>query len=100
MLDSFTYVPYTNETGYIVHPHFMRWRTTSGRASDRLGPRREHGDRDALAAHGLTADPALHGAGDFSEQSGEAAIRERLARGAAFSAVFAADDEMAIGAMN
>ena len=54
----------------------------------------------ALAAHGLTADPALHGAGDFSEQSGDAAIRELLARGTAFSAVFAADDEMAIAAMN
>ncbi len=23
MLDSFTHVPYTNETGYIVHPHFI-----------------------------------------------------------------------------
>jgi DNA-binding LacI/PurR family transcriptional regulator len=61
---------------------------------------RERGYREALAAHGLTADPALHVAGDFSEQSGDAAIRELLARGAAFSAVFAADDEMAIGAMN
>ena len=52
--------------------------------------------RDALAAH------RLHGEiveGNFEMESGEAAIQKLLARGAEFDAVFAANDNMAIGAI-
>jgi len=54
---------------------------------------------EALAAHGLTHDPALAVEGGFSEETGAAGARELLARGAEFTALFAADDEMAIGAI-
>lgn len=50
----------------------------------------------AVAAHGL------HGrvvAGDFAMESGEAAVRQLLAEGAQFDAIFAANDNMAIGAL-
>jgi DNA-binding LacI/PurR family transcriptional regulator len=60
---------------------------------------RARGYYEALAAHGLQADPALVVAGGFSEASGAEATRELLARGVVFSALFASDDEMAIGAM-
>ena len=52
--------------------------------------------RGALAAH------RLHGEiveGNFEMESGEAAIQKLLARGAEFDAVFAANDNMAIGAI-
>jgi LacI family transcriptional regulator len=50
----------------------------------------------AVAAQGL------HGrvvAGDFEMESGEAAIRQLMTEGARFDAVFAANDNMAIGAL-
>jgi DNA-binding LacI/PurR family transcriptional regulator len=60
---------------------------------------RARGYYEALAAHGVPADPALLAEGGFSEETGAQAARELLARGAPFSALFAADDEMAIGAI-
>ncbi len=60
---------------------------------------RARGYYEALAAHGLTHDPALAVEGGFSEETGAAGARELLARGAEFTALFAADDEMAIGAI-
>lgn len=51
---------------------------------------------NALAAHGL--DMRLL-PGDFSEGSGVAAVEQMLAEGAAFDAIFAANDNMAIGAL-
>ena len=60
---------------------------------------REQGYRLALQRAQLPAHPALAVAGDFSVEAGERAIERLLAQGAAFSAVFCANDEMAIGAM-
>ncbi len=55
---------------------------------------RHTGYAAALQAAGLRIDPKLVLAGDFNEQSGE-----RLhARGTQFSAIFAANDQMAFGA--
>jgi LacI family transcriptional regulator len=50
----------------------------------------------AVAAHGLDGRVV---AGDFEMESGEAAIRQLLAAGTQFDAVFAANDNMAIGAL-
>ena len=50
----------------------------------------------AVAAHGLEGRVV---AGDFEMESGEAAIRRLLADGTEFDAVFAANDNMAIGAL-
>lgn len=60
---------------------------------------REQGYRDALAAVGRVADPTLVARGDFSPDSGRAAMVEILGQGPAPHAVFAASDEMAIGAL-
>jgi DNA-binding LacI/PurR family transcriptional regulator len=60
---------------------------------------RARGYHEALAAHDLPPDPALEVEGGFSEDSGATGARELLARGAPFTALFAADDEMAIGAI-
>jgi LacI family transcriptional regulator len=52
--------------------------------------------RAAVAAHGLQAEVVQ---GDFTLESGESAIANLLSRGAKFDAVFAANDNMAIGAI-
>jgi len=57
---------------------------------------REIAFRAAVAAHGLSGVVV---AGDFELHSGEAAIRQLLDQGAQFDAVFAANDNMAIGAL-
>jgi len=52
--------------------------------------------RTACAAHGLKCEIVR---GDFEEESGERGIRQLLDRGHSFDAVFAANDNMAIGAL-
>ena len=52
--------------------------------------------RQAVAAHGIDGRVVT---GDFEMESGEAAIRQLLAEGTKFDAVFAANDNMAIGAL-
>ncbi len=59
---------------------------------------REAGYRDALARAGIAFDPALVLEGDFTEAGGLAAVDRLLQSGVAFSAIFAANDQMAIGA--
>jgi len=57
---------------------------------------REAAFREAVAAHGL--EGRIVG-GDFEMESGETAIRRLLAEAIEFDAVFAANDNMAIGAL-
>ena len=52
--------------------------------------------RDAVTAHRVSGEVV---AGDFEMESGEAAVAKLLAKGVRFDAVFAANDNMAIGAM-
>jgi len=59
---------------------------------------RLHGYRAALESAGLRVDPALVLAGDFSEHSGLVAVERLLDSRARFSALFAANDQMAFGA--
>jgi LacI family transcriptional regulator len=63
-------------------------------AADRL-----EGYRRALLESGLSFDPSLVAEGDFIEESGVTAVEQLLARGERFSAIFAANDQMAYGAM-
>jgi len=63
------------------------------------GVNRLEGYRDALRDAGRPVDPDLVGYGDFSEASGEAAMRRLLAARPDLDAVFAASDPMALGAM-
>ena len=64
-------------------------------ASERL-----RGFRQACAEAGLGPPDALEVFGDFSEESGYAAARQLLARSHMPTAVFAANDSMAIGALS
>jgi DNA-binding LacI/PurR family transcriptional regulator len=66
-----------------------------------LGISRERvaGYQEALAAAGLPADPALLVEGDYQEDGGAAAAVRLVDSGTEFTAVFAANDLTAIGAM-
>jgi LacI family transcriptional regulator len=58
------------------------------------------GFHKALEEAGLKSDPRLIVEGDFESASGASALEGLLRRGIAFSAVFAANDPMAYGAMH
>lgn len=58
---------------------------------------REAGYREALRAHGIEDDPALCGVGAFDDKQGQAATERLLQQGVPFDAVFAGDDEAAMG---
>jgi LacI family transcriptional regulator len=59
---------------------------------------RQQGYEAALQAAGLRADPTLILTGDFSELSGLVAVEQLLDTRTRFSAIFAANDQMACGA--
>ena len=59
---------------------------------------REAGYRAALEGAGIAFDPALVLESDFTEAGGLAAVDRLLESGLAFSAIFAANDQTAIGA--
>ena len=59
---------------------------------------RQRGYRAALEAAGVTPDPALVVPGRYTEDSGRLAVEQLLDSGAPFSALFAANDQMAFGA--
>ena len=58
---------------------------------------RERGYREALAAHGLPVDERLITVGDFDEVTACASLQRLLQAGIDFDAVFAGDDDSAIG---
>lgn len=72
----------------------------SGPASNEEASDRLAGYRDALRSEGLHADERLLAFGRFNLPSGQEAMREILARRPEFDAVVAANDEMALGAMD
>lgn len=59
---------------------------------------RFRGYRSALQAHGVRFRQALVLPGSFIEESGRAAVQQLIASGEQFSAIFAANDQMAFGA--
>jgi len=59
---------------------------------------RLRGYRSAIEAAGLAYEPALVVPGSFHEESGLVAVGRLLGSGQAFSAIFAANDQMAFGA--
>jgi DNA-binding LacI/PurR family transcriptional regulator len=60
---------------------------------------RERGYRDALAAHGIPFDPVLVAPGGFDDEESFATIGKMLQAGIQFDAVFAGDDDAALGVM-
>lgn len=101
-LDPESYVDVDNRAGarqavkYLRDKGRRRIATIAGPQDMFAGVDRLAGYRDALLASGLSEIVAF---GDFSEESGAAAMRELLARSPDLDAVFAASDPMAIGAM-
>ena len=60
---------------------------------------REMGYRDSLKAHGIEYDPALVVTGGFDEYQGQVAVAQLLSRNIPIDAIFAGDDDTAIGAL-
>jgi DNA-binding LacI/PurR family transcriptional regulator len=60
---------------------------------------RERGYREALEAHKIIYDPRLIGSGEFDEEGGFSAIQQMLVDKIKFDAIFAGDDDSAIGAI-
>ena len=73
--------------------------TITGPRDMAVGMDRVTGYRDALAEGGLPSDPTLEAAGDFTQESGAAAMRRLLAARPELDGVFAASDLMASGAL-
>ena len=60
---------------------------------------REAGYRSALEAHGLQVESSLIAAGNFEESDARKAVESWLANGIEMDAIFAGDDDSAIGAI-
>ena len=60
---------------------------------------RERGYREALKMHSIAFDPRLIDSGGFDEEEALSAIQRILAKRIQFDAIFAGDDDSAIGAM-
>jgi len=84
----------------IERHHCRRIAYVSGPSHNEEACQRFAGYRDALAAAGLPLDDTLLGAGHFSLSTGRAAMTEILGRTRDIDAVVAANDYMALGAMD
>jgi len=83
-------------TSYLRGLGRARIATVTGPLDTPGGQQRLEGYRDVLAG---SYDPALVEPGDYSQESGEAAMSALLARAPDLDAVFVASDVMAIGAL-
>lgn len=61
---------------------------------------RELGYRESLAAHNIEFDPRLFGVGGFNENQAYSAVSTLLSQKLHFDAIFAGDDDSAIGALH
>jgi LacI family transcriptional regulator len=86
-------------TSYLISQGHTRIAHICGRTDSLDAAAREQGYRQALIDHGLTPDPALVVPGDYTEEAGMIAIQKLLPlwEQSQFSAIFAANDQTAIG---
>lgn len=84
---------------YLIAQGHRRIAMITGAAIYKAAQDRIEGYRRTLAEAGLPFDPALICEGRWTIDSGYASMRDLLTSGASFTAVFAHNDEMAIGAM-
>ena len=90
--------------GYLATRHLIRLghtkiATVQGPANEECTNARLSGFRKAFLEAGLLFDPRLQVRGDWSATSGNRAIKDLLAEEIRFSAVFAQNDRMAVGAI-
>ncbi|WFE24246.1 LacI family DNA-binding transcriptional regulator [Solwaraspora sp. WMMD937] len=90
-------------TGHLIGLGHRRIAHISGNSGEELAFTahldRRSGYREALVTAGLTPDPTLDVEGDFTIAGGGLATAELLRRGPVPTAIFAACDEMALGAI-
>jgi DNA-binding LacI/PurR family transcriptional regulator len=86
-------------TRYLIDLGHTSIATFSGPINEECTLDRLDGYRRALSQAGLDFDPALTISGDWSATSGYRAARRLLETGCTFSAIFAQNDRMAIGAI-
>lgn len=90
-------------TNHLIQYGHRRIAHVSGDPADELAFTthidRRRGYREALTAAGIPIDPALDVEEEFTVVGGERAVAELLRRGAPPTAIFAACDEIAMGAM-
>lgn len=84
---------------YLIERGHSRIGMISGRLATPPREARVRGYRQALAEHGLSLEEVLIKGGDFSEEGGYEAMREILTIEPRPTAVFAANDLMAMGAL-
>jgi LacI family transcriptional regulator len=84
-------------TKYLIDLGHRRIAHISGRADHRDAVERKQGYIQALQDAGIEPLPELTVEGNFRRQSGVLALEMLLARGTAFSAIFAANDQIAYG---
>lgn len=85
---------------HLVDLEHRRIAHIAGPADLALSQARRQGYLDALAAAGIEAEEALVVESDFSAQGGAQAFAELDRRGGDFTAIFAADDLIAMGALS
>lgn len=85
-------------TEHLIAQGHRRIAFITGLASHPDAVERLKGYREALAAAGLRFDPALVVPGQLNEESGQRAVEQLIESRVAFTAIFAANDQMAFGA--
>lgn len=85
-------------TEHLIRLGHRRIAFLKGTASHPDAMERLRGYKAALKSHGLTFDPALAVQGHFIESGGKQAVEQLLAAGLSFTAIVAANDQMAYGA--
>lgn len=88
-----------NATEHLIHLGHRRIGHLSGPLNGLISQGRLKGYKEALAEHGIDCDDALVQEGDFTFESGELLMGKWLNTPHPPTALFAANDEMAIGAM-
>ncbi len=84
---------------YLVEKGHSRIGMVAGSANTPTGMRRIRGYQQALDSHHLALDETIIREGEFTERGGYASMKELLTISPKVTAVFAANDLMAIGAM-
>jgi LacI family transcriptional regulator len=85
-------------TSYLIELGHRRIAHIAGPVTHQDAVDRRAGYRRALEQAGLPLDKQLIVAGDYTEQSGLLALQSLFSRGALFTAIFVANDQMAYGA--
>jgi DNA-binding LacI/PurR family transcriptional regulator len=99
-------VTYENKAGarrlvdHLIEAHgYQRIAFLAGPDNNEDSYWREVGYRESLAAHDLVFDPGLVSIGGFDARVAESAVSDWLLEGIEMDAIFAGDDESAIGAL-